>query len=276
MTPIFHTLAPTPALRDWVRHHQIIRFRFATGQHAPIKPYWPRPACALAFYPRDPETLVDARGVDLIVKPRATLIGQPTVLTHRRGGADFCVYQIEFRPGALQRLMGGGVASLTDAALDAEAAFPDLAPVADRITAARTAGAMVAAAEAWLLRRVEDCRQDADPTDWAAARLVSGEARSLERLAGRVGMNVRTFHRTFRDRMGVSPKLFARIARLDRMIRLRNAAPDTDWLSLAIEAGFYDHQHMARDFRALCLSSPTAFYAGEQASPERRFGLSER
>jgi AraC-like DNA-binding protein len=211
MTPFFHTLPPASALRGWVRHHQIIRFRFAPGQDAPIKPYWPRPACALAFYPRDPETLVDARGAGVMVKPRTALIGQPTVLTRRRGGADFCVYQIDF-----------------------------------------------------------------DATDWAAARLVAGEARSLQRLAQQAGLNVRTFHRTFRERMGVSPKLFARIARLDRMIRARNAAPETDWLSLAIEAGFYDHQHMARDFRDLCLSSPTAFYAGEQAAPERAFGIAEK
>ncbi|USQ96055.1 hypothetical protein [Caulobacter sp. RL271] len=164
MTPLFHTLPPAPALLGWVRHHQIIRFRFAPGQEAPIKPYWPRPACALAFYPRDAETLVDARGASLIVKPRAALIGQPTVLTHRRGGADFCVYQIEFQPGALHRLMGGEGASLTDVALDAEAVFPDLVEVADRITEARTVGAMVEAAESWLLRRTGACRRDADAT----------------------------------------------------------------------------------------------------------------
>jgi AraC-like DNA-binding protein len=276
MTPFFHTLPPASALRGWVRHHQIIRFRFAPGQDAPIKPYWPRPACALAFYPRDPETLVDARGAGVMVKPRTALIGQPTVLTRRRGGADFCVYQIEFEPGALHRLMGGSLATLTDEALGAEAVFPDLTEVADRIAEARAAEVMIEAAETWLLRRVGACHRDFDATDWAAARLVAGEARSLQRLAQQAGLNVRTFHRTFRERMGVSPKLFARIARLDRMIRARNAAPETDWLSLAIEAGFYDHQHMARDFRDLCLSSPTAFYAGEQAAPERAFGIAEK
>lgn len=276
MTPVFRTLPPGPALRGWVRHHQIIRFRFDSPQGAPIKPYWPRPACALAFYPRDPEALVDAGGAGLVIKPRASLIGQPTVLTHRQGGADFCVYQIEFEPGALHRLLGASLATLTDQTLDAEAVFPDLAAVADRIVEARTAGAMVEAAEDWLRRRIDGCRRDANAADWAAARLVAGQARSLERLAYQIGLNVRTFHRAFRDRMGVSPKLFARIARLDRLIRARNAAQATDWLSLAIDTGYYDHQHMARDFRELCLSSPTAFYAGEQAAPERLFGLAEK
>ena len=276
MTPLFRTLPPGLALRGWVRHHQIIRFRFSGTSGVPIKPYWPRPASALAFYPRDPEILVDTRGASLLVKPRAALIGQPTILTHRQGGADFCVYQIEFEPGALHRLMGGSLATLTDQALDAEAVFPDLTEVADRIAEARSGEVMIAVAETWLARKIDACRQAADATDWAAARLIRGEARSLDRLAERAGLTPRTFHRAFRERMGVSPKLFARIARLDRIIRARNAAPDSDWLSLAINAGYYDHQHMARDFRDLCLSSPTAFYAGERVAPERLFGLAER
>lgn len=275
MTPVFLTLPPAPALAGWVRHHQIIRFRFPGGERAPIKPYWPRPACALAFYPRDREALVDAAG-GLTVKPRAALIGQPTELTRRLGGADFCVYQIEFEPGALRRLTGAAMAAFTDQTLDAEAVFPDLREIADRIGEAPSARAMVQDAEAWLTPRIEACRRPADGVDWAAARLVAGEAGSLDRLARRIDMHPRSFHRAFRDRMGVSPKLFARIARLDRLIRAGNADPAADWLSLAVGAGYYDHQHMARDFRALCGASPSAFLAAEQAAPERRFGIAER
>lgn len=276
MTPVFHALPPTPALRGWVRQHQIIRFRFPSGHSAPTKPYWPRPASALAFYPRDREALVDANGAVLVVKPRVALIGQPTVLTHRRGGADFCVYQIEFEPGALHRLTGVTLAAFTDEAIDAEAVFPDLRTVADRIGEARTVGDMIAAAESWLLGRVAGWKgAEPDAAVWAAGQLIAGRVRSLDRLAERAGLNVRTFHRAFRERLGVSPKLFGRIARLDRTIRARNAAPDLDWLSLAVDLGYFDHQHMARDFREICLASPTAFWRDEQAAPERRFGIAE-
>ncbi|PZR35286.1 helix-turn-helix domain-containing protein [Caulobacter segnis] len=275
MTPLFLTLPPSPALAGWVARHQVIRLRFPAGQRAPIKPYWPRPACALAFYPRDREALVDGRGRETI-KPRAALIGQPTELTRRAGGADFCVYQIEFEPGALRRLSGLSMAELTDQTLDAEAVFPDLRAVADRIAEASTAQAMVATAEAWLAPRVAACRRDPDGVDWAAARLIAGEAGSLDRLARRIDRAPRAFHRAFRHRLGVSPKLFARIARLDRLIRARNADPAADWLSLAIGAGYYDHQHMARDFRDLCGVGPSRFLAAEAAAPERRFGIAER
>ncbi|WP_181242921.1 AraC family transcriptional regulator [Caulobacter vibrioides] len=274
MTPLFLTLPPGPALAGWVARHQIIRFRFPAGERAPIKPYWPRPACALAFYPRDPEALIDAAG-RVTIKPRAVLIGQPTALTRRAGGADFCVYQIEFEPGALRRLAGMSMAELTDQALDAEAVFPDLRAIADQIAEASTAEAMIAAAEAWLTTRVAACGRDPDRVDWAAAQLIRGGAGSLDRLARRIDLAPRALHRAFRDRLGVSPKLFARIARLDRLIRARNADPAADWLSLAVGAGYYDHQHMARDFRDLCGVGPSRFLAAEAVAPERRFGIAE-
>ncbi|KAK0332295.1 hypothetical protein LTR94_025465 [Friedmanniomyces endolithicus] len=258
MTPLFRVQKPDPSLADWVLHHQIIRFRFSTSGEVPIKPYWPRPHSALAFYPRALETLVDATGARLQVKSRTSLIGQPTVLTHRLGGADFCVYQIEFQPGALHRLFGGSMTALTDEALDAEAVFPDLIPVADRIAQAATVQDMVEIAETWLKSRIMSCSAEANAIDWAAQRLISGQARSLDRLARHVGMTPRSLHRAFRERTGVSPKLFGRIARLDRLIRGRNTDPKHDWLSLALEAGYYDYQHMARDFRDLCLSSPSS------------------
>jgi len=274
MTPLFLTLPPGPALAGWVARHQIIRLRFPVGEPAPIKPYWPRPACALAFYPRDREALVDPAG-RATIKPRTALIGQPTELTRRAGGADFCVYQIEFEPGALRQLVGLSMAELTDQTLDAEAVFPDLRAVADQIAEAATAEAMIAAAETWLASRVAACRRDPDGVDWAASQLIQGASGSLDRLARRIDLGPRGLHRAFRDRLGVSPKLFARIARLDRLIRARNADPAADWLSLAVGAGYYDHQHMARDFRDLCGTGPSDFLAAEAAAPERQFGITE-
>jgi hypothetical protein len=103
MARVFLFRAPSPALRDVIACHQIIRLRFSPDQPVPSKPYWPRPAIALAFYPRDAERVLGIGDGAASRKPRAALIGQPTILTQRQGGDDFGVYQIEFCPGALYR-----------------------------------------------------------------------------------------------------------------------------------------------------------------------------
>ena len=276
MKPVLCYKPPSPPLRGWVRQHQVVQLLFDASEPVPVKPYWPRPAAALAFYPRSLER-VSGPLTAPVIKPRAALIGQPTTLTHRQGGHDFWVYQIEFDPGALHRLLGLPVSMLTDDAIDAEAVFPaPIRSLVSAVTEAQDADTMIALAEAYLLGLAANVSRPPHPLDWAAARLADGSARSLDRLARQAGVSPKQFYRVFRDRMGVSPKLFARIGRFDRLVRARNAGPDLDWLSLAIDAGYYDHQHMARDFRELCQLSPSGFYALEQASPERQAGLVER
>ncbi|WP_430419566.1 helix-turn-helix domain-containing protein [Phenylobacterium sp.] len=268
---------PSPWLRDIVRQHQVIRLNFAPGDPVPPKPYWPRPAAAPAFYLRSPET-VRAAGAAAVTKPRAVLIGQPTVVTWRQGGHDFAVYQIEFQPGALHRLTGILAQDLTDGWIDAEAVLPasfralvrQLEDLADG-----DAEAMIAAAEAWLWAAWSRVGREARAVDLAARWLIDDPGIGIDRVAGRLSLSARHVRRVFPERIGVSPKLLARVARFDSLVRARNRAPEEDWLTAAVWAGYYDYQHLRRDFHQFTLLGPTEFLAMEQAAPERGFGLRE-
>lgn len=277
MTPVFQFLPPTPALRGWVRQHQVIRLRFDAGTPVPVKPYWPRPAAALAFYLRDAEQVAAAPGAPAQRKPRAALIGQPTVATLRQGGLDFSVYQIEFEPGALYRLTGLPLDELTDAWVDAEQVFPPgFRALVDRLAQHDDPATLIALAEAWLLPQTLAPRRAAAAAD-RIARLLLADAGSagLEALALTHGLDVRQLRRQFAARTGVNPRLFGRVARFDRLVRLANLSPQARWLDLALDAGYHDHQHLARDFREFTGMAPSAFRALELQAPERRFGFQE-
>ncbi len=276
MSPSFHFLPPSPRLAGLVRQHQLIRLRFAAGEPVPPKPYWPRPAAALAFYLRDREWVRSPLRPELLAKPRAVLIGQPTSVTWRQGGANFSVYQIEFAPGALHRLTGLSLAELTDDAVDAEAIFPSaFRRLIDCLEDSQDPAAMIALAESFLIDQLARRRQSRTIADDVAQTLILRPGVTVERLASRHDLGARQLRRAFADRVGVSPKLFARVARFDRLIRLHNRSPQEDWLSLAVHAGYYDDHHVRRDFRTFALSTPTAFSAAEGQAPERRFGFKE-
>jgi AraC-like DNA-binding protein len=277
MTPVFQFLPPTPALRGWVRQHQVIRLRFDAGTPVPVKPYWPRPAAALAFYLRDAEQVATAPGTPAQRKPRAALIGQPTVATLRQGGLDFSVYQIEFEPGALYRLTGLPLDELTDAWVDAEQVFPpSFRALVDRLAQHDDPAALIALAEAWLLPQTLAPRRAAAAADRIAGLLLADAGGAgLEALALTHGLDVRQLRRQFAARTGVNPRLFGRVARFDRLVRLANLSPQARWLDLALDAGYHDHQHLARDFREFTGMAPSAFRALELQAPERRFGFRE-
>jgi AraC-like DNA-binding protein len=276
MPPVFHALPPSAPLRGWVRQHQVIRFCFAPGEAVPVKPYWPRPAAALAFYPRDRERVGTGREAPQHIKPRAALISQPTVVTMRQGGADFWVYQIEFEPGALHRLTGLAINTLSDGCVDAEAVWPaPFRALADHIENLDDPLAQIAAAESHVLALVGNCRRAARPGDRIARLLMQGTHHDLDTLARQHGLESRQLRHQFEVRMGVGPKLFGRIARFDRLVRAANRGGHTHWLGLALDAGYHDHQHLARDFRQFTLATPSEFLALEWRAPERQFGFKE-
>ncbi|RYZ49229.1 MAG: AraC family transcriptional regulator, partial [Sphingobacteriales bacterium] len=74
-------------------------------------------------------------------------------------------------------------------------------------------------------------------------------------------------------RMGIPPKLFTRIARLTKAFRMKYNQPTLDWLSIALYGGYHDYQHLAKDFRELAGTTPTAYFREESKAPERHFGF---
>lgn len=275
MNPAFVFKPPHPALCGLIREHQIIRFRFRHGQTVPIKAYWPRPACALAFYPRDRERISGLDRGPPWEKPRSAVIGQPTKVTWRQVGYDYLVYQIELQPGALFRLTGVPLHRFQDEHIDAEAVMPKVfRAVADAIEDAEAPERMIAVAEAYFFATLSDLRPEA-PIDTLARRLLARPGADLDALAAQANLGARQMRRLFQDRVGAGAKTMARISRFDRLIRMRNTQPNADWLELAVAGGYADHQHMARDFRAFTGLSPTAFADLENSAPEREFGFKE-
>ena len=71
------------------------------------------------------------------------------------------------------------------------------------------------------------------------------------------GTTAKPFIRRFTEQMGLSPKRFARIRRLQRT--LRTLREPTDWAHVAAEHGFCDQAHLIQDFRDLTGLRPTQY-----------------
>ena len=50
------------------------------------------------------------------------------------------------------------------------------------------------------------------------------------------------------DRVGASPKLFARVARFDHAVQLARGRPDLAWAQIAVDSGYADQAHLTREF----------------------------
>lgn len=272
---VLSEFTPSPPLANFVRAYRIVQFVFAGVTNLPYKPYPPRPEHCLSFYPRDTETVEYVNSCKKITNLKTVLMGQQDEVTNRYVGRDFLVFQVVFRPGALYRLTGIPSWELNNSYFDAETVFPKhIKEVNDKLNDAKGFNEMVAVVESFLLKAVNRCvREFHRMDDLSNIILQSADNISIQWLAKESCLSLRQYERKFKERMGISPRYFNKIVRFENAFRLKNKSPHLDWLSIAIQCGYHDYQHLAKDYKAFTNQSPTGFHLLDNAAPERKFGV---
>lgn len=102
----------------------------------------------------------------------------------------------------------------------------------------------------------------------AIARLDAGATRTDE-LARGLGVNRRSLERMFRSEVGLAPKRYARIRRVQAVLgelgEPGTARPALGWGDVAAAHGFADQSHLIRDFRAIVGTTPRRYLAERTA-----------
>lgn len=198
-------------------------------------------------------------------QPASLLVGQmtgPAVLAPE-GYAG--VAAIRLRPAAARTLLRFSLAEISERFVDLEAIFPSVVSLRQQLADAKEDAKRIAALEEWLLERA--CSDPRQPIEAAVDTILrSGGRASVDHLAVLTGLGIRQIERQFLQDVGLSPKTFSRIVRLQSALRqIRAGQPLSD---VAVGCGFYDQAHMARDFRHLAAMSPTAWqsHAGDLAA----------
>jgi AraC-like DNA-binding protein len=73
------------------------------------------------------------------------------------------------------------------------------------------------------------------------------------------GVSARRFSQVFREHVGLSPKLWSRIQRFQKAVRLLYEGVDLRWAELALDCGYYDQSHFINDFQAFSGINPTTY-----------------
>ena len=90
----------------------------------------------------------------------------------------------------------------------------------------------------------------------------AGGLLGVRHLADRIGLSSRQFERRFRSAVGISPKLFCRMQRFQRVFPAMENT-QSQWVDAAVNCGYYDQAHLIRDFREFSGTTPTALLTEE-------------
>lgn len=193
--------------------------------------------------------------------PDHTLIGLYSEPYEVRFSQCVEVFGIRFKPEGWQPMIGLPAAELLAGHEDiANVMGPAHEDLCERIRDAADTAGMIAAADAWLLQRVSDLPGHRDYVHQAAELIRRAPAHvRLEDLPGLVCIGQRQLERAFKQRVGVSPKQYQRMQRLNRVNRLLQQGQHMDLTQVALACGFFDQAHFIREFRTFIGERPTRF-----------------
>jgi AraC-like DNA-binding protein len=101
-------------------------------------------------------------------------------------------------------------------------------------------------------------QRELDPAIRPAAALIERGVQIGE-VAKCIGLLSKTLNRRFSAAVGLTPKRYSRVRRLQRVLCSISGARHVDWCETAAEHGYADQAHLVHDFRELTGITPTAY-----------------
>jgi AraC-like DNA-binding protein len=250
-------LRPAPPLRGCVRFYAQREVKIPGP--AEVFPVPARAASLLEFVFGD-RFEVSYRTQSLTkTTPHAVVVGPQTHsrIQLRLQGTIEC-FVILFQPTGLHRLFSAPMHELTDRDYEAQAVLGAfVSQLEQRLGDCRSFGERAHVADQFLLRRCVDVGGGDGISEAASQILMGGGNVRIAALAERVGLSTRQFERGFVQRVGIRPKLYARIARFEAALDKKARSSTKSWTDVAHEFGYYDQRHMVHDFEDFTGETPT-------------------
>lgn len=234
----YREVAPGPALAHAV--HCI--WTFESPADEALQPIAPDGRPELIVHRGVPYEEVCAGGV--VRQPRVLFAGQLTKPLTLRAGGPAAVIGLRFRPEYARAFLGRAADAATDRRLDLLA---EHGAAAARLCADLEACPTFAAARAHVERYAADRLQGvrADPQVGAVcAAILSGKPPPPP-----APRSERQLQRRFKHEVGVSMRALQSVVRFRRVFDAASEPGASNWVSVALAAGYFDQPQMARDFR---------------------------
>lgn len=179
------------------------------------------------------------------------------------GAQHEAMFGVHFKPGGAFPFLGASTSELANAHADLRDLWGQQASgLRERLCQAATPLERFGIAEAHLMSRLR--RGIARHCAVTAALDLFGQEGSgipVRDAASRLGFSQRHFINLFTTQVGLSPKLFCRLLRFQRAMRLARGV-GASWADVAVECGYYDQSHLIRDFREFASVGPSLFSKG--------------
>ena len=249
---IFRKFSPAPELQEIVRGIEVLHMVWEEGVAMPS----PEITCLanteqnLYFYPHEPIVAFQTATSAPESVPFSIVTGPKVKPVKLKFGRDYLMIKVQFYPTGLYRLLGKPMQPLINIGMDAREYLDDLEPLYRLLQKEATYEMMVECINQYLSDKISKRVLPEEPIDIVARQMLDPTLKySLEDWAAKACLSLRQFERSFRQRVGISPKLYTRIVRFERAMRIKESNPSLSWSQVAFECDYNDSSHLLREFR---------------------------
>jgi len=203
-------------------------------------------------------------------QPATVVVGPQFSRVNIKVAKQLRAIRVDFLPGGLYRMLGIPMHELFDAGFNSMDLFGNEMKIINeqlQNTACLEEGKNIV--EKFLLNQASRLKEIL-PFDSALHMLLKHDGdMAIEKIASLSCLSLKQFERKCKERIGMNPKMYARILKFSKAYRLHEALPELTWTKIAFEAGYYDQMHMIRDFKIFAGVNPSVIEQQLLSTPLR-------
>lgn len=252
----YSIIPPSPILAPYVKSYWILKI----GAGIPVTERILPTGCVQLTFHRG-AALFSLTGEES--QPQAFVCGQSLTYSEVMTTGQLDMISIVFRPWTAKLFLGTPLTEFYGRNIAAqETGDRTLATLADRINETDDDGRCIALIEHFLISRLHAPANYHLPRIAATVQAIgSHPGTSVTELAQTACLSTKQYNRLFAAHVGITPKEFIRIVRMQKALHLLQNGRTGNLAQLADECGFYDQSHMTREFRAFSGYTPTQYLA---------------
>jgi len=261
---------PNGILKDYIQSYELREFD--THGHGFEKPIHAFHEAMISLFIDSPfpiiNTVTDYRPHYLVENKKKPFSGVMGMQSFMKGSFAFngCykIFNIQFKPMGFSSIFKIPASMILDRFYEAEdLCTQEIRELNEQLHEVKGIHEMVAYAERFLEKKLSS-----NTCLWKATCLIKASEfllnhpnfYSIEQLSHQSNMSLKTFERKFSEQVGMGPKLFARIRRFNLALDMKLYQPESSWMDVCIQSGYYDQMHLIKDFKAFTTQSPSAFF----------------
>ena len=272
---IYRYSKPSCHLRHYVRDYVLAHFVIDTNQDVPLKPFPAKPQGGIIFFIKG---FLIANNPSLSItekREHALIVGQQEFRQTFQLSHEFLMIDVIFQPGALYKLLGIPMTEFLNKHIDAELLFgQQIHDVNDQLANSICYEKMFSIIEKFLLEKIKKVKNNLHPIDKIGQFILDNPTSfNLEFLASLACLSHSQFERRFVQQIGITPRLYQRMARFRKAFELKLRHSELNWLDVAWQTGYGDYQHLVKDCKEFSGNTPHQLMQEQNYSPSGMLGI---